>query len=249
MKKVFIILTVLFCVIMLSFSLYYQKTQKVLLVAELTGFKIENFETEDQKTDNVNTIKTSLKQLGIVTYINAETNQFAALGHSLIDSPKGTDINGECYNVKFEGTYANLEESKNLGNIYLNEEEPIGTIYYDSYTGIYGKINNLQEEKYEEIETENRYHIKTGKANILIRLDGINLESYEVEILAINYIAKNKNIRIKITDKRLIEATGGIVQGMSGTPVIQNGKLIGAINCVSIDSPQDAYAIFIDKLL
>jgi len=80
-------------------------------------------------------------------------------------------------------------------------------------------------------------------------IDGENLESYKVEIVGINYLQSNKNIRIKITDEKLIKETGGIVQGMSGTPVMQNGKLIGAINCVNVNNPQDAYAIFIDKII
>lgn len=247
MKKVFVILTLLFCFVMISFSLYYPNTEKVLLAAELVGFKIKD---EEQGISNSNgTVNTSLKKLGVVTYINPETNQFAALGHSLINSKKRKNIEGTCYNVQMDSTYANLEYGKNLGNIYLDENQPIGYVYYDSYSGIYGKIDNISGKKYAEVETINRYHIKTGKASILIRLDGKNLESFEVEILAINYIDSNKNLRIKITDERLIKETGGIVQGMSGTPVMQNGKLIGAINCVSIENPQDAFAIFIDKLL
>ena len=258
MKKVFVILTLLFCLVMVSFSLYYPKTEKVLLAAELVGFEIEEEEEETNNSDG--TINTSLKQLGIVTYINPETNQFAALGHSLINSKEGTDIEGTCYTVQMDSSYANLEDGQNLGSVYLDENNPIGYVYldennpigyvyYDSYSGVYGKIDNISGKQYMEVETANRYNIKTGKANILIRLDGENLESFEVEILAINYIDSNKNLRIKITDERLINETGGIVQGMSGTPVMQDGKLVGAINCVSIESAQDAFAIFIDKLL
>ena len=247
MKRAFIMLTVIFCVIMVSFSVYYQKTEKVLVVAELIGFEIEDM--QENISEDKDTVNTSLKKLGVVTYINPKTNQFTALGHSLINNKEGTDIEGTCYNVQIDSTYANLAESKNLGDIYLNEEEPIGNVYYDNYSGIYGKIDNVNKQQYEEVETANRYNIKTGKANILIRLDGKKLESFEVEILAINYIDSNKNLKIKITDKRLIKETGGIVQGMSGTPVMQKGKLVGAINCVSVDNPQDAYAIFIDKLI
>lgn len=248
MKKVFVIFTLLFYFVMVGLSVYYPKTGKVLLAAELVGFEIEH-KKEEINTSNEATVNTSLKNIGIVTYINAETNQFAALGHSLINSKEGVDIEGTCYNVQINSSYENSKDSKNKENIYLDENNPIGHVYYDSYSGIYGKIDNLTGKQYEEIETANRYQIKKGKANILIRLDGENLESFEVEILAINYIDSNKNLRIKITDQRLINITGGIVQGMSGTPVIQDGKLVGAINCVSVESAQDAFAIFIDKLL
>lgn len=248
MKKAFQLLTVLFCIVMVSFSIYYKRTEKVLVVAELVGFEIGE---QAENINSGNVINTSLKQLGIVTYINPETNQFAALGHSLINSKEPKEVNGICYDVQIDtdATYNNLESEKNLGKIYLDEENPIGHVYYDSYSGIYGRIDDVVKTKYKEVETINRYHIKKGKANILIRLDGENLESYEVEILAINYIDSNKNLRIKITDERLISETGGIVQGMSGTPVMQDGKLVGAINSVSVTDSKDAYAIFIDKII
>ena len=99
MKKVFMILTVLFCIIMISFSIFYPKTEKVLLAAELIGVEIENVQEELEKADTINT---SLKKLGIVTYINPETNQFAALGHSLVDSEEGIDVEGICYDVNIE---------------------------------------------------------------------------------------------------------------------------------------------------
>ena len=248
MKKVFISLTIIFSIVMVSFSVYYQKTYKVFLAAEIVGFEIEDIDGEVDvvKNSNASTIYTSFKELGVVTYINLETNQFAALGHSLINSKDGTDIEGICYNVKFDADEENL---KQYGEVYLNEKAPIGNVYYDNYSGIYGKINDISQKQYQEVETINRYHIKKGQASILIRLDGENLESYEVEIVAINYFESNKNIRIKITDQRLINETGGIVQGMSGTPVMQNGKLIGAINSVNIKDSTDAFAIFIDKII
>jgi len=240
MKKVFILLTVFFCVIMVSFSVYYKKTEKVLVVGELIAFEIgEN----EQIVENDDYIRTSLKELGIITYINPKTNQFAALGHSLTNSEEGKEIKGICYDVQFK------ENRESLISAYLDDSKPIGHVYYDNYSGIYGKIDDISQKQYTEVETINRYHIRKGNANILICLDGDNLESFEVEIIAINYIDSNKNIRIKITDENLINKTGGIVKGMSGTPLMQNGKLIGAINCVNANNPQDGYAIFIDKLI
>jgi len=239
MKKVFRLLTVLFGLSMVFFGTYYKETQKVLVVGELMAFEVEEAEDIEQDADYV---KTSLQELGIVTYINPQTNQFAALGHSLTNNKDGKDINGLCYEVEFEN-------NKSVNNIYFNEEKPVGTVYYDNYSGIYGQIDNVAKNKYTEVETMNRYNIKKGKANILINLEGEKLESFEVEIVAINYFDSNKNIRIKITDERLINKTGGIVQGMSGTPVMQDGKLIGAINCVNAKDSLDAFAIFIDKLI
>lgn len=239
MKKVFRLLTVLFGLSMLFFGTYYKETQKVLVVGELMAFEVE--EAEDIKQD-ADYIKTSLQELGIVTYINPQTNQFVALGHSLTNNKDGKDINGVCYEVEFEN-------NKSENNIYFDEEKPVGTVYYDNYSGIYGQLDNVTKNKYTEVETMNRYNIKRGKANILINLEGEKLENFEVEIVAISYLDSNKNIRIRITDERLISKTGGIVQGMSGTPVMQDGKLIGAINCVNAKDSLDAFAIFIDKLI
>ena len=241
MKKALIMLAVFLLTMIVGFSVYSQGTKKVLLAAELIGFEID----ENQlNADDGEVLNTSLKKIGIITYIDAETNQFAALGHSLTNNKSGAEIEAMCYGVE-------LKESKysSKKTLSLREDDPIGHAYYDSYCGVYGKINDLNESRYPEVETATRYEIQKGKANILIRLDGENLESYEVEILSVNHLNKNKNIRIKITDERLISQTGGIVQGMSGTPVMQNGKLVGVINSVSAADSTDAYAIFIDKIL
>ena len=240
MKKVFILPTVLFCVIMISFSVYYKRTEKVLVVGKLIGFEIEE---AVENIENGEFIQTSLNKLGIITYINPKTNQFAALGHSLINNEKGKEIQGRCYDVKLE------ENSNNSFSAYLDKDNPIGQVYYDNYSGVYGKIDEINQKQYKQVETINRYHIKKGKANILISLDGENLESYEIKITGINYIDSNKNIRIRIIDEKLINKTGGITKGMSGTPVMQDGKLIGAINCVNASNPKDGFAIFIDKLI
>jgi len=247
MKKVFILLTALLSVGVINASMNYTKPQKVLVAAELVGFEVEE---EQKNISEGNTINTSLKKLGVVTYINPENNKFVALGHSLINSSLGTEIVGTCYDVHIDdnATYKNLEHSKNAGRIYLDKENPLGHVYYDSCYGIFGEMDNVVKQKYREVETASRFEIKKGEATILIRLDGEKLESYNVEIVAVNYLANNKNIRIKITDERLINETGGIVQGMSGTPVMQNGKLVGAINSVSIEDSKDAFAVFIDKL-
>ena len=246
MKKVLIIFILLLGSVITSFRINNENVQNVLVVAEPVHFEIQDLEIKNNYIKNDNTVNTSLEEIGIVTYINPETNQFAALGHSIFDGDDGMEIKGLCYNIEFQHSE---ENSKDITNVNLNKGEPIGYVYYDNYSGVYGKINNIDEKLYRIVETANRYEIKKGKASILIRLDGNNLESYEVDIVGINYFASNKNIRVKITDERLISETGGIVQGMSGTPVMQNGKLVGAINCVNICNAQDAYAIFIDKII
>jgi len=243
MKKVCITLTIFLCAIIVTFSLNYTKTQKVLVVGELTAFEVANYA---ENTNSTGFIKTSLKKLGVITYINPETNQFAALGHSLTNCGLETEIEGTCYGVEISNSRRSI---KSLQNVYLNENNPIGNVYYDSYSGVFGKIDDITNKNYKEVETANRYEIEKGEAKILISLDGESVQSYKVEIVGVNYLSKSKNIRVKIIDERLLNKTGGIVQGMSGTPLMQNGKLVGAINCVNAVDSTDAFAIFIDKIL
>ena len=133
-------------------------------------------------------------------------------------------------------------------NCWNKSKKKIGTINNENYYGIYGKIEKLVINP-SKIKTENRFNIKKGDAYILLDIDNSGLKKYDVQIDEINYLFSTQNIGIKVTSEALIKMSGGIVQGMSGAPLIQNGNLIGAINCVNINDPLDAYAIFIDKLL
>ena len=186
------------------------------------GFEIDNNEANNNSSG---TIATSSKKIGTVTFIKKETGEFVALGHSTIkDVNKKTEIKGTCYDINFEGIKKGYREE--TGNIIacLDKNSPIGNIQYDSVCGIFGKINNVQNE-YEEVETSCWYNVKKGKANILIALGEDELKSYEVEIIGIDYINKNKNIKVQITDPELLQRTGGVVQGMSGTPLMQERKI------------------------
>ena len=198
---------------------------------------------------NGEAIATSSKKIGTVTFIKEDTKEFVALGHSTIkNKSKKLSITGTCYDINFEGI--NKGTTEGTGNIIasLDKDKQIGNIYYDSICGIFGEVDNINE-KYQEVKTGCWYEVRKGRANLLVALDKEELKSYEVEIIGIDYINQNKNIKVKIIDKDLISKTGGIVQGMSGTPLMQNGKLIGAINYVSEQDPSMAYAVFIDKLI
>jgi len=136
---------------------------------------------------------------------------------------KKSFIKGLCYDVNLEGIDKGSKEEVGGIQASLKTGEQIGSIYYDSSYGIFGEMNEI-DEQYEEIETACWYDVRCGDASILADIDGKGLKSYTIEITNINYINGNKNIKVKITDKDLIAKTGGIVQGMSGTPVIQNRK-------------------------
>jgi stage IV sporulation protein B len=146
-------------------------------------------------------------------------------------------LTGKCYEIYFD--YVKKASENEVGRIIadINENKVVGEIEKCSEYGMYGIINEISE--YPTIQTGNRYDIKKENASIVIDFDGNGLKEYEVEIIEINYLSKTQKINI----------SGGVAQGMSGAPLIQDGKLIGAINYVNNDNALEAYAIFIDKLL
>lgn len=120
--------------------------------------------------------------------------------------------------------------------------------------GVYGTVTNknyLNISGMEEMEVATRSEIQEGKAQIICQLDNNGRKTYEIEIEKI-YLANNtdnKSMLIKVTDKELLEKTGGIIQGMSGAPVIQNGKFVGAVTNVLVNDPTQGYAIFGDMMI
>ena len=195
--------------------------------------------------------------IGTITYYEPKTGKFAALGHGIIDSDTEKLISIE----KGELVTTNLidiqkgEEGK-PGQIKgtLSNARTIGEVYENNEFGIYGKLNdlaNLNISKENTIPVATRDEIKQGEAKIILTLeDGIRKE-YEIEITKIykNNNSDNKSMLIKVTDNNLINLTGGIIQGMSGAPIVQNGKFIGAITHVFVNRPTEGYAVFGDLMI
>ena len=204
-------------------------------------------------------VRDAASGIGTITFYDKDNNSFAALGHGIndIDTDKLLQIkNGEIVNANIVSVVKANE--KNVGEIRgtIDNENVIGTIEKNTEFGIYGIANkNLADEanknKYGEIEVAKRNEIKIGKATIICELKNDDIEEYEIEIQKIfkNDYKDNKNMLIKVTDKKLLEETGGIIPGMSGTPIIQNGKLIGAITNVLVNNPQEGYAICADMMV
>lgn len=120
--------------------------------------------------------------------------------------------------------------------------------------GIYGKIDDISKlniDTSNELEVALRSEIKTGKAKILCSLENGVREEYEIEIKKIykNNNTDNKSMLIEVTDEKLLEKTGGIIQGMSGSPIVQNGKFIGAVTHVLVNNPKQGYAVFADMMI
>ena len=130
----------------------------------------------------------------------------------------------------------------------------IGQVYKNTNFGVYGKITNvsaLNIDASKAMEVATRDEINLGKATIMCTLEDNKTKEYDVEIQKIykNNNENNKSMLIKITDEELIEKTGGIIQGMSGSPIIQNGKVVGALTHVLVNDPQTGYGVFADLMI
>lgn len=187
-------------------------------------------------------VRDSAAGVGTVTFYEPSTGYFGALGHGItdIDTEQLIDIStGEFVTTKILNVIKG--ESGKPGKIQgtVDNQKNIGIIIKNTKFGIYGKVenlNNINIDTSKEIELALRNEIQIGKANIMCSLENGKTEEYEIEIEKIykenNY--DNKSMLIKVTDERLLEKTGGIIQGMSGSPIIQNGKFVGAVTHVLV---------------
>lgn len=202
-------------------------------------------------------VRDSAAGVGTVTFYEPSTKSFGALGHGITDIDTEELINiasGEFVTTKILNiTKGEIGKPGKIQGIVDNQKN-IGTIYKNSEFGVYGVVDNISSlniDSSKEMEVALRDEIKEGKATILCSLDNKKVEEYEIKIEKIfkenNY--NNKSMQIKVTDERLLEKTGGIIQGMSGSPIIQNGKFIGAITHVLVNNPTEGYAVFGDIML
>ena len=202
-------------------------------------------------------VRDSAAGVGTVTFYEPASKSFGALGHGITDIDTNELINiasGEFVTTRILNIRKG--ESGNPGKIQGTVENQIniGTISKNSKFGIYGTVDNLSGlniDTSKEMEVATRNEIQIGKATILCNLDNQGPKEYEIEIQKIykDNDYDNKSMQIKVTDSKLLEKTGGIIQGMSGSPVIQNGKFVGAVTHVLVNSPQEGYAIFGDIML
>lgn len=202
-------------------------------------------------------VRDSEAGVGTVSFYEPSTQSFGALGHGItdIDTEQLIDISsGEFVTTKILNIVKG--ESGNPGRIQgtIDNQKNIGTIYKNTKFGVYGKVDNISSltlSSSNEMEVALRDEIKVGKAKIMCSTENGKIEEYEIEIEKIykenNY--NNKSMLIKITDERLLEKTGGIIQGMSGSPIIQNGKFIGAVTHVLVNNPTEGYGVFGDIMI
>ena len=204
-------------------------------------------------------VKDDLAGIGTITYYTKD-GRFGALGHGIGDGTQSGNLlyanSGDLYSMKL----TKIKKGKSGapgeigGVVYFGKKSHIGTLDCNSNLGIYGQLDSDElseyaaEDTYYPVAGKNEIH--TGSAQMISEISG-KLEKYNLEITNIDKKATdtNKGMELKVTDDRLIELSGGIVQGTSGSPIIQDGKIIGAVTHVFVDDPTGGYGICIDEML
>ena len=194
--------------------------------------------------------------VGTASFYIPSTGMFASLGHGITDIDTGdliTISNGELVSTNIVSIQKGEKGKPGEIKGSIEGASKIGEVYKNTSFGIFGKVSNKNSLKITEDEMEilNRDEIKKGKAQIICELEDGKKEYYDIEIQRI-YTANNKDNKsmlIKITDERLLEKTGGIIQGMSGSPIIQNGKFVGAVTHVLVNDPTTGYGVFADMMI
>ena len=197
--------------------------------------------------------------IGTLTYVNPKNNNFAALAHQYTDYQTGADImirGGDVYRTNILG----IEKSKGRhvgkfnSTLRQGTDRKQGNILSGNRSGVFGCLfedSELLKDCMVKYPIASRFSVKPGKAKLRTSIDGINVKEYDIEIIKTNYQTKKdiKSMIIRITDKELFQKTGGIIHGMSGSPIIQNGKVVGALTHVITSDTTKGYGIYLDFIV
>lgn len=201
-------------------------------------------------------VRDSCAGIGTLTFIDPSNNTFGGLGHGICDSESGSLMpleHGDTVRAAISSVRKGTCGSPGSLSGYFTDNDSFGTLSANCEYGVFGTV--ADSDRYNEnaavLPAAFKQEVKKGKAQIRSTIDGITPEYYDVEIEEVSYNTSDhfKNMVIKVTDERLLEKTGGIVQGMSGSPVIQNGKLVGAVTHVFVNDPTRGYAVFVETMM
>ncbi len=198
-------------------------------------------------------LRDSIAGIGTLTFIDAKSYQYGALGHEITDQETGDLVNV----TQGQITKSNVlsvrraqvgHPGEKVADIY--EHETVGTVLKNNYYGIYGSYNQQKIDR-PLIEVGYMNDVKVGPAQIYTVLEGNKVEVFNIDITSVNLQTKKdvKGIKYTVSDERLLKETGGIVQGMSGSPIVQDGKLIGAVTHVLVHDPKVGYGLFIEWMI
>ncbi|MGN0519509.1 MAG: SpoIVB peptidase [Candidatus Fimenecus sp.] len=197
-------------------------------------------------------VRDSTAGVGTMTFYCKDTGVFGGLGHAICDIDTGTVMpfgSGEAIKTQISGCYkGGAGITGELCGVF--QEESLGTLYSNGETGVYGVLDAYNENA-TELPVATKNEVKTGYAQIIATVDDTGPQYYDVKITKVypNSDENGKNMIIEVTDSDLIEKTGGIVQGMSGSPIIQNGMLVGAVTHVFVNNALQGYGIFAETML
>ncbi len=197
-------------------------------------------------------VKDSINGVGTLTFIDPNTKIYGALGHEIIEKTTGQKLeikDGKIYASTVTGITPSGDGNPGEKNARYDVNEVYGNITENSTAGIFGKYtNSIPNNKLYKVAKSS--DVKLGKASILTVTSGSEVKSYDINILKINDDKKSsKNMLFEVTDNELLKISGGIVQGMSGSPIIQGDNIIGAVTHVVVDDPTKGYGIFITNML
>lgn len=201
-------------------------------------------------------VRDSSAGIGTLTFIDPESKVYGALGHGISDIDTGSLLqvgSGQLMRSSIKGIKKGVKGTPGeLEGDFLSKNQVIGDIELNCDFGVYGRLSeDFHDPKGRPVSIGSHSLVHVGKASILACIRDDIVEEFEIEIQKIAKwdLGSTKNMVIRITDKRLLQATGGIVQGMSGSPILQDGRLIGAVTHVFINDPERGYGVFIESML
>ena len=200
-------------------------------------------------------IRDSMAGIGTLTFYDPETGAFGALGHGINDVDTALLMPLESGSIMY-ATVADVKkgESGSPGELHgaFQVDRDMGELYANTGSGVFGTLtDDSLTDGLRPVPVAARREVKLGGATILSNVAGDTVEEYAVEITKVypGSGGDTRELMVKVTDPRLLEATGGIVQGMSGSPILQNGKLVGAVTHVLVNNPTEGYGILAETML
>jgi len=200
-------------------------------------------------------VRDSTAGVGTMTFYDPQTQRYGALGHAITDSDTGLVLPVREGNV-MDAEIVSVRRGERgmpgeLKGSFLREQVSLGSVKRNSTSGIFGQLDgDIRNPLYPQgLPVGDKKDVHTGKATILSTVGGKEMVEYTVEITQVTRASEQKSLVLHVTDERFLEKTGGIVQGMSGSPIIQDGKIIGAVTHVFVNDPTRGYGIFIENML
>lgn len=196
-------------------------------------------------------VKDSIVGVGTLSFIDPNTKIYGALGHEIIEKNSGQlfDVrDGKIFNTEVTNILRSENGNPGEKNAKFYTDSVLGNVFENSKQGIFGNFySDFSNKKLYKVAHSNEVH--KGEAKILTVLNDNDVQEYSINIVKLSDSQKYKNILFEINDEKLLNETGGIVQGMSGSPIIQDDKIIGAVTHVIVDNPKKGYGIFITNML